>query len=183
MTNPTEGDTSLGGRRLGWAVAYLFLVAAGVAGAWAAHELWRSGPTGESPVRQPRCFVLPPTDTADSRPATRPTDLVGALEGEGIRRMAADAPGIDPLPGAIGLSAFRMPDGSIVARYTWPGGLDEARTEYGQTLEKKGFSLLGRTTDSDGWTCLTFVKGQRRVIVALRNGPEDAKMVSIRVVE
>lgn len=66
-----------------------------------------------------------------------------------VQPVGEDPGGIAPPPSARRLSAFRLADGSMVARYEWSGLAAEAEAHYRKALVAAGFSVVtGFGTDA-----------------------------------
>jgi len=184
-------------RRRTWrAVSYGLLLAAALFAAWQAHEFWLSvePPSAPSPPRaastrpstsRPRARPRPaarafsrPAPATQSQPATPFEDL---LEESAVQALGEDPVGVAPPPGAVGRTAHALPDGSVAARYDWAGTVEEAARHYEQTLSAEGCKPLGASRDEGGWQYRTFGGAGRRLVVALRQDPQEAKMVHIEV--
>ena len=196
MTDPVPNSDPKPTRRAWLGVLYVLVLIGAIFAAWQAHQLWFSqqeqpsaepeGPGARTiRVRPSRLSVRPTTLPAlppATAPATRPRDMLhGFLEETDIRRLDEDPVGIDPPDGAAGLRAYRMPDGSVVASYSWSGRLAEAAAHYEEALRQQGCKLLDRSKDDEGYHYLKFSGDRGRVIVALRNDPRKTKIIDITV--
>ena len=177
-----------------WAVGLLLLAA--IFAAWEAHQLWFSpearSPRPEAPTSATRPRVPPPrartrpaawlhtrpADTTQSQPAS---DLTDPWEDLDVQPLQEDPVGFPPPPGANGLRAYRVPDGSIVARYGCLGTPQAAAEHYRKALAEAGYRLLDDSAGEEGWRYLKFDLQGKRTIVALRPNLEDAKIVDIVV--
>ncbi|HUT61754.1 MAG TPA: hypothetical protein VNA25_28280 [Phycisphaerae bacterium] len=196
MTDPVPNSDPTPPRRRWLWVLYVLVLAVGVFAAWQARRWWlsrqehpqadregsgvqaiRVRPSRLSLHRSTRPSLLPATD-----PATQPQDMLqGFFEETDIQRLDEGPVGIDPPDGAAGVRAYRMPDGSVVARYTWTGTLAEASTHYEKTLGQQGCKLLDRSKDTEGYHYLKFSGEAKRIIVALRNDPRKTSIIDITV--
>lgn len=195
--SPQQGPPRSSARRLLQRVLYAVLLAAAVFAAWQGHQMWRQMQDLQGPPPSPARPVRPslgtgavrvltrPAPRAASSPAatapTQPASGLAGLPGElAVESSEEDPVGFAPPSDANGRRAYVMPDSSVVALYEWAGTVEAAAHHYRQTLQGAGYELLDASADESSWTYLKF-GGPRRVIVALRKDPRDARMVEIQV--
>lgn len=176
-TEPTPAAS--GRRRRLLSVLYICLLVVGVLIAWRVHLAWRRAgvrPGGGRFDRRLRAT------TAPAPVASQPGDFVaGALGVEGLGAVAGDPAGIAPPASAKHLSTFRLPDGSLVGRYDWPGQVAAAADHYARSLPGKGFRLLSDAADRGGRRVLVMAKGETNAIITLRKGGKNGNIVRIVV--
>jgi hypothetical protein len=190
---PSESQSRGRRSRVAWALGFM-LLAVSIFAAWQAHELWFSreaGPRradrparGEPPAprRQGAKTARPAPRlpaASQSQPATNLADPFAELDVAPVEDGLAEFPAAPPA--ARGLKAFRMPDGAIVARYTWRGEVDRAADHYRRAMADEGWMLLDDSAGADAWRTLKFDSKGKRAIVALRASLADATIVEIEV--
>jgi hypothetical protein len=94
--------------------------------------------------------------------------------------LGGDPCGLAPPPGAVRRAAFRLPDGSLAARYELAGDVPAAAAHYSRALRHAGFHLLGDASPGP-WRWLTFRHRRTRAAAAvgLRQNRADEKMIRI----
>jgi hypothetical protein len=175
-----------------WNLGFLLLVGLIVV-AWLAHEAWFAPAAAPPPRASTAVARTRPAPHARTRPAPRPrtrpaattesqpaTDLTDPWEDLEVQPLGEDPVGFPPPQGATG-RAHRMPDSSIVARYSWPGTQAGAADHYKKALAEAGGRLLEDSAGEEGWQYLKFDLQGKRVIAALRANPQDARIVDIVV--
>jgi len=160
---------------------YLGLLVVGIVVAWQVNLLLSRRRAGAlpGPVRPALRMRAPSRQTG---PMSSPKDFVGgAFAAEGVSSVNGDPAGIIPPASAERLSTFRLGDGSLVGRYDWPGEVAAAAEHYAQTLAAAGYRRLSDAPDAGGRRMLVLTRGQTKVIITLRKGARNGKIVRIVV--
>ena len=182
MNAPTDkgtADRRNGGRGT---ILYLSVLVVGVLAAWQVREFLKPGRGGHGPV------------TMDTGATTQPRLMddwaLGSVDAAADPNLSAgwtatedDPLGLHPPAGAKRLKALRNADGSMQARYSFPGEIAAAAEHYRNALREGGFHVLSDRPDQFGWHRLVFVDNNRGTYatVALHGERRDAKMVTVEV--
>jgi len=132
---------------------------------------------------------------AASRPASRPAGsdmasrfaaVIGeALDAGNLSALEGDPGELSPPETAVRRWASRGEGHGRVqelARYDWPGTIEQGASYYGGMLADKGFRCHRESRPAEGTSRLEYIKDETYVVVTLRRQRQDARMSEIAVV-